>query len=349
MFRDQGRIKLANYAIYDAQKKYLHTNNEGIQTSSSKILDSEIADIISDLINEAKFNSREAVFSIPVFSTFTTLMELPAMPKEEIDRAINFKAKQYIPIPLGDVVYGWELINENKINISSNSSSKESGGIQVLLMAVPKEIINKYLNIARLVGLNIASIESETVSLIRSILGNDLSPACIVDIGSKNTNIAIIDKGILSINHNTDIAGSEFTKIITKAMGVDWIRAEEIKKDEGVKNYASGLSLDESGYFKGEKEIASILYPIIDIVVFEIEKIIGIYGKKTGRLVSKIILAGGSAHLPGILGYLSKKLNRNVFMGDPLSRMVYPPQLENILKSRASRFAVAIGAAMRNI
>lgn len=349
LFRDQGRIKLVNYAIYDAQKKYLHADKEGIQISPLKIADNEVAEIIRDLVSEAKFNSREAVFSIPVFSTFTTVIELPAMPREEIERAINFKAKQYIPIPLGDVVYGWELIDENKTDIPSNGFLKESKKARVLLMAVPKEIINKYLNIARLAGLNMANIESETFSLIRSVLGNDSSPACVADIGSKNTNIAIIDKGFLIINHNMDVAGSEFTNIITKAMGVDWIRAEAIKRDEGVKNNASEESLNKLDSFKGEKEIASILYPIIDMVVSEIDRTIGVYSKKTGRSVSKIILAGGSARLPGISEYLSKKLNKNVFVGDPWSRMIYPSQLKNILKARAPRFAVAIGAAMRNL
>ncbi|OWK26710.1 MAG: hypothetical protein US76_02720 [Parcubacteria group bacterium GW2011_GWA2_38_13b] len=349
LFRDQGRINLANYALYDAQKKYLRVDNEGIQTSSFKILDNEVAEIIRDLVSEAKFNSREAVFSLPVFSTFTTLIELPAMPKEEIDRAINFKAKQYIPIPLSDVIYGWELIDGNKTDASSMNLSKESGKIRVLLMAAPKEIVNKYLNIARLSGLNIVGMESETFSLIRSVLGNDSSPACIADIGSKNTNLAIVDKGFLAINHHMDIAGSEFTRVITGAMGVDAIRSEEIKKDEGVKGKVSGLSSDKPGYFKGEKEISLVLYPIIDIIALEIERMIGIYNKKIGRSVEKIILAGGSARLPGIAEYLSKKLNKKVFIGDPLSRMVYPPRIENILKARAPRFAVAIGAAMKNL
>ena len=107
LFRDQGRIKLENYAIYDAQKKYLRANNESIQASSFKIPDNEAAEIIRDLVGEAKFNSREAIFSIPVFFTFTTSIELPVMPREEIEHAIKFKAKQYIPITISDVLYGW--------------------------------------------------------------------------------------------------------------------------------------------------------------------------------------------------------------------------------------------------
>lgn len=349
LFRDEGRIKLANYAIYDGQKKYLRGANDGPQAGLIKISDNEAAGIIRDLINEAKFNSREAVFSIPVFSTFTTLIELPAMPREEIEQAINFKAKQYIPIPVSDVIYGWELVAENKTDPSLNNLSKESGKILVLLMAVPKEIINKYSNIARLAGLNMANAESETFSLIRSVVGNDSSPVCIADIGFRNTNIAIIDRGFLIINHNMDIAGGEFTKVITKAMGVDLMRAEELKRDEGVKNNTSGLSPDKPGYFRGEKEIASILYPIIDMAALEIDRMISIYNKKTGRSVNRVMLAGGSARLPGIAEYLSSKLNKSVFIGNPLARIVYPPQLENILKARAPRFAVAIGAAMKNI
>lgn len=347
---NQERFILENYAIYDAGKG--RAIDHVIQTSSLKMLDDEVAETLRVLFETAKIQIRDVVFSIPVFSIFTTVMEFPFMPRREIDQAIKFEAKQYIPIPLNEVVYDWDFVGMSKFKDKKdeNAYSKKLEKAQIILVAVPKEVINKYNNIARLAQVNLRGIESETFSLRRSVLGNDPSPACLVDAGSRNTNIAIIDKGGLMLNHNLDTSGSEFTKVIAQGMGIDMLRAEELKRSEGVKSYLpNSLNGDISASFKGEKEVAKILYPIVDIIVFEIDRIINIYQEKSGRGVDKIVLAGGSANMPGLVEYVSKKLNKLVVIGNPWSRIAYNNELDNILRLRGPSLAVAIGAAMRNL
>lgn len=316
------------------------------------MLDNEVVKIINDLTQKAKFQVRDAVFSIPIFSTFTTLIELPSMPKEEIDQAIKFEARQYIPIPINDVVYDWDFVGMSRFKKDFNASAnKKLEKAKIILVAVPKEIINRYINIAKLSNLNLKGLESENFSLIRSLLGNDRSSSCIIDIGSRNTNVSIVDKGSLILTRSIDTSGVDFTRVIVKGMGVDSARAEEIKRTEGLSGFGKGDNSSSGGPvdLKGEKEIAKILFPIVDIIAMEAEKIINIYSKKNGSSVGKIILTGGSANLPGFTDYLSKKLNKPVFIGNPWSRIVYLKELEKVLQARSANFAVAVGAAMRNL
>lgn len=344
------RWKLENYAIYDVGGNSSE-KNDVIQTSSLKMLDNEVVNIIGSLMDQAKFQVRNAVFAIPVFSTFTTLIELPSMSREEIDKAIKFEARQYIPIPIKDVVYDWDFVGMSRFRGTGDKASKKLEKAKIILVAVPKEVINKYSNIAKALKLNLKGLESENFSLIRSLIGNDPSPSCIIDIGSRNTNVTIIDKGVLVLSHNIETSGIDFTRVIVKGMSVDSARAEEMKRKEGLVGFKEIGSSVNKGFvdLKGEKEVAKILMPIVDIIASEAERMMDGYLKKHDRNVDKIVLTGGSSNLPGLGGYLSQKLKKAVFIGNPWSRIIYPKDLEGVLRSRSASFSVAIGAAMRKI
>jgi Tfp pilus assembly PilM family ATPase len=70
--------------------------------------------------------------------------------------------------------------------------------------------------------------------------------------------------------------------------------------------------------------------------------------KENGK-VEKIILTGGSAHLPHVARALSQALNMNVYLGDPWARVVFPEALRPVLDEVGPRLAVSIGLAMREI
>ncbi len=67
------------------------------------------------------------------------------------------------------------------------------------------------------------------------------------------------------------------------------------------------------------------------------------------KKVEKIILTGGSAHLPRIPEFLSDSLNLNVYRGNPWARVVYPQDLSVVLEEIGPRMSVAVGLAMREM
>ena len=82
-------------------------------------------------------------------------------------------------------------------------------GIQVMLVAVPKDIINFLTKAAGLTGLKISAFEHEAFSLARALVGNDSGTYLIADLGPKSADIVIVDQGIVKASHCLEAASKE--------------------------------------------------------------------------------------------------------------------------------------------
>jgi Tfp pilus assembly PilM family ATPase len=74
---------------------------------------------------------------------------------------------------------------------SLKEKTDETEMIRVLVSGSPKELIQDYIQIAKEAKLEIAYIETESIAVIRSLVGNDPSRIMLVDIGAARTNITI--------------------------------------------------------------------------------------------------------------------------------------------------------------
>ncbi|HOX21402.1 MAG TPA: pilus assembly protein PilM, partial [Candidatus Paceibacterota bacterium] len=203
-----SEIVLDNYGILETYG-YLDRPNAAIQSSYFKIVEETTVDLLKKLLKSFKPHTKRAVISLPIFSSFVTIFDIPLTDEKEISRAIPFEAKKYIPLPLEDLTIDWAIINEGN-RLAKNVSSR------ILLIAIPKDLIQRYQRIAKGVGLDVVAFELESVSLARSLLGQDKSPALILDVGAQSTNVAIVENGYLVSNENLTTAGSEITHVIAQ-------------------------------------------------------------------------------------------------------------------------------------
>ena len=315
--KEEGRYKLKNYGIFSL-KEYL---------KQEKLTSQEIAEIIKKTIKEAKITSRQAYLSLPVYLSFSTLIDFPAMSEKEIKAAIPFEAKKYVPVPISEVVLDWSIVE-------SPPQQKE---LQVLLIAVPKEIINNYQKAIQLAGLNLSALEEETFSLSRALIGNDKSSIILIDAGARSISISIVDNGYIRVISNLEMGGMKLNKTISQQMGFSLEQAEKLKKDFS----DSQLTNEQNSQLKG------IIHSVLDMVIFEIKKIIDSYQNKYKRKLEKCILVGDGIRLPGFVEYFVNKLGLEVSLGDPFSRVIYPPLLKPVIKELGPSLTVAVGLAMR--
>src|SRR3989344_4344212 len=77
---------------------------------SFDLQDEDLAKKIKLLRAEAGFVADAAVMSLPVFSTFVTVMTMPPLSEKELAGAIPLQAREYIPIPISEVVLDWKVI-----------------------------------------------------------------------------------------------------------------------------------------------------------------------------------------------------------------------------------------------
>jgi type IV pilus assembly protein PilM len=295
----------------------------------------ELAEAIKVAIQIAKIKTKNCVFSLPDFLTFFTIINLPPMNREEIDSAVKIEARRYIPVPIKEVTLDWQIIE-------SNSPEK---GWNILLVAIPNELIYKYQKIALLANLKIVGLEAEVFSLIRSLIkGEDKEKIILIlDIGTKSTSCSIVEKGVLKTYHSLNISSLSLSEKLSFELEIDLNLAEKLKKTWGID--------PENIPFEGkEKEIyLSIFSLALNPLLNEVDEILKNFYLKEGKEVDKIILAGGSGKIPGVVNFLEKHFKKKVELGEPFSEISFPPQLEGILQKIGPELSIAIGAALRNL
>jgi type IV pilus assembly protein PilM len=324
--REGNKIKLGNYgevSIETASKKPFRT----IEGDSLLLSDQDIAGAIKTIFEEAKITTRDSFFSIPDFSTFLTFIDLPPMEEEEINSTIQFEARRHIPLPLSEVVFDW-------IKINDNDNLKKMAGTKVLLIAVPQEVISQYKNIAQVSNLNLLALEAEIFGLVRSLIKENKEITGLIDMGAQSTTFSIVKNGFIKATHSFDISGNELTRALAQALNIGFEEAESLKKQYG---------------FLGNRSVAEIISPLIDLLARDIEKVSIDFYQKEGERLEKIIFAGGGALLPGLIQHFSYiiKLKIPIFLADPFEGILYPEILKNNLKIMGPSYAVAVGMALR--
>jgi len=324
--KEEGRLKMTNYAIFSLDR-YLGKKEQKIGEEAPKLSNQEITKIIKQTMEQAKIETEDVFLSVPVYSSFYTMIDFPGMGRKEIEAAIPFEARKYVPIPISEVILDWSIV----------SSPNNPNNQQVLLIAVPKKIIDDYNKIVDLAGLKLRGIEGETFSLTRALIGNDKSVIILVDSGARSINISIIDGGYIRVTHNLEMGGRKITRAISQQMNIDSEKAEYFKKRLSDRDFIEQAS----------PQLKGIIQSSLGVIVVEIKKIIDSYQNKYNRKIKKCILVGSGSNLAGLTDSLVNKLSLDAVDGNSLARIVYPDLLKPVLKELNPPLAVAIGLAMR--
>lgn len=321
--------QIVNYAVLESSG-YLTRANKVLQTSGLKIFEEEVIDLLRLTLDKMKPKATEVLATLPVFSVFMAVLDFPEMSAKELSQAIVFQAQQYIPIPLSEVAIDWLKVGE----LEDEKGFKKQ---QVLLIAVPQEQIRKYKKIFGTLGLNLKSLEIESLSLARALVGNDSVPTIIIDIGSRSTNIVFVEKGHLKFNSQTDFAGFSLTQAVSNGLGINPIRAEELKKSRGI----VGTGPDY--------ELSTIMIPFLDVIINEVKKAWFNYENQFPRApkIERAILSGGGANLLGIEKYFEKNLGIPTVKAAPFVKFEYLPEIEPFVPELGPNLAVALGSVLK--
>jgi len=332
---EKGRAKLHTYAYTE----------RGPADLSASLLDATepTAKTIQAMMKKAKVTATRANAGIPTTSVFSSVISVPRLAEKEQRGAIELQARKLISSPLEDMVLDAKNLStpeEEKL-----PPAQRPKYIRVLLTAAPKPLVKKYLDIFKVAGLEVGSVEPETFALIRSLVGKDKSTLMLVDVGAVRTSVLVVSGGIPYLTRSIDVGGLKFTKAAAAALGVPESEAESMKAD-----FRSFGALPPGS-------IPAVFEPVVAQIVNEIAFSLKLFtgleeqaiaGGAPAKMVEKIILTGGGAQLPNLDAYLSAKLNMRVFRGDPWARVLYPEDSRPLLDDVGPRFSVAVGLAMRD-
>lgn len=327
LMNEKGRARLLTYAFVERApgemaQNYLDTPKE-------------TAELLKKMMKRARTASRKTVSALPISSVFSSIITVQKTAKrEEMEEAVRWQAKKLIPLPLEEMTIDWKPI-------AAVAPKPEDKYVEILLTGAAKTLIKKYVDIFSAAGLELISLETEALALIRSLVGRDRSSALLLDIGGTRSNILIVENGIPYVSRSVAIGGRTVTKEVAGVLAMPDDQAETMKID------ASAISsLYSGGSFP--KVFEKVLAPIVTELNYSSNLFTGQKANE-GKRIEKIVLSGGGALLPGLAEYLAKAMNMRVYVGDPWARVVYPDSLKPVLGQIGPRYGVAVGLAMRDI
>ncbi|MBU0547789.1 MAG: pilus assembly protein PilM [Candidatus Omnitrophica bacterium] len=145
-----NKKKLVNNVVIQQASMFSGDFEEKVPT------DVKIIALIKDALRTNHINVDHGSICISGQDLIIRTFEIPKLPSNELQSAINFEAKKYIPFKLEDLVFNFqvEFDQKNKLNT-------------VLFVGIKKEILEKYISISKQLNIKINAIEYSAFSLLR--------------------------------------------------------------------------------------------------------------------------------------------------------------------------------------
>lgn len=299
--------------------------------SESPFDQEQMAQSISDLVADAKIPTRIVNIALADSQVFTKVIDMPVLSDKELSSAIYWEAEQYIPAPLSTMTLDWMALARD---VKTQAGLK----MEVLLVAAPTELLKRYQRIVELGGFTIAVVETEILSVVRSVVGGPSFPtSLIMNIGNLNTSLAIVQNGTVVFTYAIPLGGIAINRAIASDFNFTHQQAEEYKKTYGIMDTNLG------------SKIGRAIDPILSSILSEVKKALAFYNEKfqSTSPVTQIQLAGGTAKLPGLDTYFAKDIGMDTVIANPFKALnirEVPPDL----MEQGSDFAVAIGLSLRD-
>jgi type IV pilus assembly protein PilM len=305
-----------------------------------------------------RLDTNRAVVSLPESKSFVRVIQIPQMSDSEANNAVPFEAESFIPLPIDQVYLDWQKIGNadgspGLGNLPRPASPEarpgafapgetvqvEAGKMNILIIASPKEFVDKYLEVLDKAGLNTVALEVESQSCLRAAIAlGSRETVLLVDLGGLRSSLIMVEGGSLQFTSTIPIAGDTFTESIARALGVSSVKAEEIKKKVGITN--------TSEY----PNIKTELLPVLNNLAAEIKNILKFHSEHSQNPVLRVIIAGGSGKLKSLPEFLAAQL---LEAGVPKVELANPMQNLNIADNEhlsaaeSLSFVTAMGLAAR--
>lgn len=267
----------------------------------------DIASSVSQMFNSSligKITSNRVVISIPAAYTFSRIINLPKdIDKRDIPDAVSTEIQQYLPSSTSDLYLDYTILG-----------SQESQ-YRILTVASQRKLIDSYMNLAKILGLEVVAMEPTTGASNRLFGFTDQHkvPTVLIDFGAISTDVTIYDDDLVVTGTVTG-GGDHYTNAIKQALDISNIEAQTIKT-----RYGLNVS-------KKQSEIIQALKPLTDDISREVKRMARYYEERINdkkKSIGQVVLLGGGANIPGLSDYFTNMLRLPVRTYDPWSTISF--------------------------
>jgi len=289
-----------------------------------------VAEKIISIFDGQKIKVKDVATSVSGHSVIVKRVSMPLMTEEELYDRIQAEASQHIPFDIADV------------NLSHQLLEATENQMDVLLVAVKKDKILNHTNVLAQAGKTPVVVDIDAFGLQNCFEMNYEPDAgqtvALLNIGASVMNINIVRGGIPLFTRDVSVGGNQFTDALQKELDLSYEDAERLKKGETLPSVT-------------DEQKQQILRSVSDILTLEIQKTFDFFrATASGENIQRIVVAGGTARVPGLVDLLREEFAMPVEELNPFRRVLISPgkHSDDQIREMAPRLAIAVGLALRS-
>jgi type IV pilus assembly protein PilM len=296
------------------------------------IIDSlRLVESIKEMVKKTGIKTKAAVTSISGHSSvIIKRISLPEMSEEELSESIKFEAEQYVPFDIEDVNLDFQILGPKE----------EPGQMDVILVAVKKDIINEYVSVIREAGLNPIIMDIDSFALENMYgINYEIEPdrnVAMVNIGASTINMSILKGGISVFTRDSSLGSNLHTEALQREFNLTYENAERLKRGEPVENIPP-------------ESVESVIESASEEILGEVIRSLDYYRSTTlHEDVSEIILSGGCALMQNFHAMIAEKTGVETRIAEPFRNIKIPKRFDTAyIEEMAPMMAIAVGLALR--
>ena len=293
----------------------------------------EVADAMRRVIKKSGTRTRNVAMALPPSAVITKKIMLPAgLSESELEVQVEAEANQYIPFSLDEVSLDFCVIGP---------SATSAGDVEVLIAASRREKVQDRQGLAEAAGLKpmIMDVESYASRLAAARLIQALpnqgeeTMVALFEVGAFTTSMQVIKGEEVLYDRDQAFGGAQLTQLIVRQYGFSPEEAETKKRNGDLpEDYESG-----------------VLKPFVESMAQEVARALQFFFTSTPHnRVDYVMLAGGSAALPGLTDAVTMQTSFPCNLANPFEGMhVGDGVREKKMRREAPSYLTSCGLAMR--
>ncbi|NET30628.1 MAG: type IV pilus assembly protein PilM [Cyanothece sp. SIO1E1] len=303
-----------------------------------------MAEILQTMLAENKLKLKHASTSIPG-RAITRIIPVPAEldDRELREMVLNQEASLYLPFPREEADVDYQ-----KLGFFVDEDGIEK--VQVLLVAVRKEVTDTYIEAFQQAGIQLDVLETSSFALIRTIREQlrQFTPqeaAAIVDIEFENTEISIVVDGVPQFSRTVPLGTYQIQTALSRAMNLPPSRNTDLLQGMTI----PATPMDSVGVPKmgGTNPGTAAMLRVLGELADELRRSIDFYLNQGDDLeVAQLLLAGPGAAIGQLDEFFAQRLSLPVSQIDPISALSLELDDEIPLTQRPG-LATVLGLSLR--
>nr|MDJ0989564.1 type IV pilus assembly protein PilM [Desulfobacterales bacterium] len=292
-----------------------------------------VSDAIRQLFKTYNIKEQNVAVSIGGYSVIVKKINVQNMPEEQLQETIQFEAEQYIPFDISDVNLDFQILGESEHNPNQMS---------LFLVAAKKEMVNDYINLVNLAGLNPCIIDVEAFALQNIFeLNYDAQEEniALIDIGASKTSLNIL-RGMTSVFMRDVALGClQINQKIVSLVGCSLEEAEQLKQGEQQDKISS-------------EDLKNIISTVVSDWCTEIRRALDFfYSTYPEDQITRIVLSGGGANIGEFRQLLGAETSAHVEIINPFQSLAIDDDAFDAayIQQIAPQATICMGLAMRKV